>query len=158
MSNYRTHSLVNLLIALPLCIAGAALFTKYPTALIVTFVVAFVYGTLFMSPDMDLARQIPVKSIRGMFSIPFRTYSMVFKHRGLSHSLIFGTLTRVLWLAMYTIVVLYLVHLILPIKLPLKKWLLQYKPYYIAAFVGLFVADTCHLIMDFLHSYKIKRL
>ena len=158
MSNYRTHTLVNLLVALPLCVAGAALFTKLPTPLIATFVGCLVYGTLFMNPDMDLAHQIKLKSIRGLLSFPFRTYSMVFKHRGLSHSLVFGTLTRLLWVAMYAIAILYIVHKILPIALPLKKWLLHYKHYYAAGFVGFFVADLCHLIMDFLHSHKIKRL
>ncbi|MGE3954363.1 MAG: hypothetical protein AB7F31_04080 [Parachlamydiales bacterium] len=84
-----------------------------------------------MSPDVDLAYQIPLGSLRGVLSFPFHTYAFA---------------------------AFYLIHLTLGIKLSLKKWLLHYQPYFIAAFAGLFVADSCHLILDFLSSYRIKKL
>ncbi len=98
MSNYKKHTQFNLLIALPILLI-AAHFTLHPSYdLLITFAAVFSYTTLFMSPDMDLAHQIRFFSIRGFFSLPFRSYSKLFSHRGLSHHLLLGSLTRIAWL------------------------------------------------------------
>ena len=54
---------------------------------------------------MDLANKIKFRSWRGILTLPFRGYALFFRHRGISHSFLFGTLTRVLWLLLLFIVV-----------------------------------------------------
>lgn len=152
MSDYRTHTKVNLFIGLPILTAAAILLLHPPLTLLLLGLGTFVYGTLFMSPDVDLAYQTKLASVRGILSIPFRTYAMVFRHRGLSHSFFFGTLTRVLWLLMYVVIGLYIAYQIFPGKTDFLRFFLRYKPYLIWGFSGLFLADICHLLMDKWHS------
>jgi len=99
MSGYKTHSKFNLFIALPILLGAAFYFLHPPRNLMLTFAIVFSYSTLFMSPDMDLAYQIRLFSLRGLFSIPFRSYAQLFSHRGLSHNVLLGSVTRILWLA-----------------------------------------------------------
>jgi len=152
MSGYRTHTKVNLLITLPIATAAALLLLNPPLTLLLIGIGTFAYGTLFMSPDVDLAYQIKLVSIRGALSIPFRTYAMVFSHRGLSHSLLFGTLTRLAWLGIYVVLALYITHQVVPNKETFLHLFVRYKPYLLWGFAGLFLADASHLMMDKLHS------
>ena len=95
---YKEHAQFNLLIALPLLLAAGYFFLHPKRDLLLIFGGTFAYSTLFMNPDMDLANQIRLFSLRGFFSLPFRSYSKFFSHRGLSHNLLLGSATRILWL------------------------------------------------------------
>ena len=109
MSQYKTHSAFNCAL-LPFLI-GAMVFFFNPTFKnVVYFSAAFLYGTFLMNPDLDMAKKIKLFSLRGFFSIPFRSYSYVFKHRGISHSVLLGTLTRVIWLFLFVLGILYIVY------------------------------------------------
>lgn len=152
MPNYRTHSTINLLIALPLLAIVTIFLLHPPVALIVTGAACFAYGTLFMHPDVDLAHQIRLVSVRGVLSIPFRTYSMVFRHRGISHSLIFGTLTRLLWLGLYGIAIFYVAYQVVPSISSFMSFFHRYQPYLITGFLGFFLADLSHLLVDKISS------
>lgn len=156
MSGYRTHTKINLFVALPICTAAAILLLHPPLKLLLLGIGVFTYGTLFMSPDVDLAYQTKLMSVRGILSLPFRTYAMVFKHRGLSHSFFFGTLTRILWLLMYVLIGFYIAYECVPTKHSFLRFFFAYKPYLFWGFGGLFLADTGHLIMDRIHSAKAR--
>ena len=148
MAQYKTHTLFNLLLALPLFLA-ALFYLLHPKLYYeATFAGAFLYGTLFMSPDLDIANKIKLFSLRGFFSLPFRLYARVFKHRGLSHHVIFGTLTRVLWLAIAALGILYLVNQALPSRDSVMNLYQMYKPFIWYGLGGLFAADLCHLLLD----------
>ena len=84
MAMYKQHAQFNLFIALPILMGAMYYFLHPARDLMFTFAGTFAYSTLFMNPDMDLANQIRLMSIRGILSIPFRSYSKVFSHRGLS--------------------------------------------------------------------------
>ncbi len=148
MSNYKGHSYFNILLLLPIAVAVIYFFITKETAYIITFGCTFAYGTLFMSPDSDVANKIKLFSIRGFFSFPFRTYAGVFKHRGLSHSLLFGTLTRIAWLALYAIVVLFIIYKSTSDIEKFYLYLKQNRTYLIYGFAGLFLADIGHLSLD----------
>ncbi len=152
MSNFKTHTRINLILALPLLLGGAYYFFSPKPIELVTFGCCFIYGTLFMSPDVDLASQIKLFSIRGLFTLPFRSYALFFRHRGLSHSLIFGTLTRVIWLGLHALLFAYLVYQIQPDKQTFWKFIQYYKAYIIFGVSGLFLADTAHLAVDHLRG------
>jgi uncharacterized metal-binding protein len=98
MPAYRTHVTVNLFLGLPLGLAALKYTALSTPADMGAFTAAFIYGTLFLHPDMDLARNIRLFSLKGLLTLPFRPYSYLFRHRGISHMPIIGTLTRVLWL------------------------------------------------------------
>lgn len=99
MPAYRTHIAINLTLGLPLALAAL----KYSAALqpseLVAFTGAFIYGTFFLHPDLDIAHKIKPFSLKGLLTLPFRPYSWLFRHRGISHMPVIGTLTRVLWIA-----------------------------------------------------------
>lgn len=148
MSSYKSHNTFNVFLVLPLAAAGIYLYLKPTNLQLFIFIAVFVYGTFFMSPDMDLANKIKWFSLRGLFSIPFKTYSRVFKHRGFSHSLVFGTISRVLWLFGFVALILYLTGAFLAVK---AKTLLLYhahKKEFYYAFFGVFLSDIGHILLD----------
>ncbi len=148
MSQYKTHTKFNLLIALPLLLAGAYYFLNPSRELLITFGITFIYSTLFMNPDLDLAYHIRITSIRGLLSLPFRSYARVFKHRGLSHHILFGSATRILWLALWAAVIFLLVYQTLPDKGTLLKYYLRHQSYILYGFAGICFADWGHLLLD----------
>lgn len=108
-----------------------------------TFILTFTYCTLFMNPDLDLVHNIKVLSIRGILSLPFRFYSRIFKHRGISHSLIFGSLTRILWLGGIALVI----YQALPSSRNMN-YCHSYKYFIWYAAAGVCLADWGHLLLD----------
>ena len=148
MAQYKTHAKFNLFIALP-CLAIACYYLFHPSWTLLSFFSGcFAYGTLFMSPDMDLAHQIKFFSIRGILTSPFRLYSKLFSHRGLSHSILFGTLTRLLFLASISLLILYLINQTLPSTDTFLSFLKTHQNYLSYSLAGLFLADLCHLLLD----------
>jgi len=155
MSQYKTHSEFNCVL-LPFLI-GAIVFFFNPTfKTLIYFSFAFLYGTFFMSPDLDLARKIKLFSLRGFFSIPFRSYSYIFKHRGISHSVLFGTVTRIAWLFLFILGVLYVIYKKSVTQKDLALFLKTHQEILTYIFFGLFAADLGHLFLD-KRLFKRKR-
>lgn len=148
MANYKTHSVFNLCCALPALVAAAYYYIYPPYVLLVTFVITFVYCTLFMNPDLDLAHKIRLFSLRGILTLPFRLYSVIFSHRGISHSLLFGSLTRIGWLAGMSLLVFYLLHQTLPASRDFYAYYRMYKYYIWYGAAGVCLADWSHLLLD----------
>ena len=145
MPSYRTHVRLNLFFALPLfcyeiltkeCLADAACFS-----------LGFTYSTFFLHPDLDLARQIKLFSLKGLLTLPFRPYSWLFHHRGISHWPLIGTMTRVLWLGAILGIVLHLIDTKMPV--------LHLNPALLWMLAGLSAADLMHFALDWFE--KIRR-
>lgn len=152
MSNYAGHARFNLLLLLPIA-GSAAYFLGLPLPSILLAAGAFAYGTLFMSPDLDLAYQIRLASLRGILSIPFRSYARLFSHRGLSHSILFGTATRLIWLLLFILLALFFWNLVAPLvhlrpSRPFEETLRHYQPQLLCCLAGLLLADWGHLLLD----------
>lgn len=144
MSNYKGHATINLLFFLPVLLGIMWTFFSKNQYDLMIFGGSFAYGTLFMSPDLDMANKIKLFSVRGVLSLPFRSYAKVFSHRGVSHSIFFGTLTRVLWLFAFFLLIAYLFS-------STKQFhynLIAYKQELIFALSGLFLADAGHILVD----------
>ncbi|MDP1609276.1 MAG: DUF2227 family putative metal-binding protein [Chlamydiales bacterium] len=154
MSSYKTHVTFNLCLALPAAIAGIYYIYAPPTHFLVTFISAFFYGTCFMNPDLDLIHQIKLFSLRGFLTLPFRFYSKFFKHRGLSHSLLFGTATRILWLSGMALLLFYLVYQTVPSQKTFLSYFSDYKLYALYGLAGIILADWCHLALDHQKTFK----
>ncbi len=148
MSNYKGHCSFNICVALPVLVAAQFYFLHPQPFLLYTFMGAFVYTTFFMSPDLDLVHNIKLRSLRGFFSIPFRAYSQLFKHRGISHSFFWGSLTRIAWLGGLGLLVFFLVYQTLPSEAYFKFYWKAYKPILLYGFAGICLADWSHLLLD----------
>ncbi len=137
MPSYRTHVSVNLFVGLPLSLAALKYTVQSTPTDIASFAFAFAYGTLFLHPDLDLARNIRLFSLKGLLTLPFRPYSYLFRHRGISHMPLIGTLTRILWLLalLYPLGYLY----------PVLSWS---QPYLWFGIAGFAVADLFHVFLD----------
>ncbi|MCB1110968.1 MAG: DUF2227 family putative metal-binding protein, partial [Chlamydiia bacterium] len=123
-------------------------FLHPPRDLMLTFAGTFAYTTLFMSPDMDLATNIRLKSIRGVLSLPFRSYAKVFSHRGLSHHPIFGSFTRIVWLLAWGALAFLIVYKSLPSQKSLLKFYKLHEMFILYALGGICFADWGHLLLD----------
>ena len=148
MSNYKGHCSFNILLTLPVLIV-AGYFLLHPNwEWSLTFSLAFLYGTFFMSPDLDLAEKIRLFSLRGFLTLPFRSYSKFFHHRGLSHSILFGTLTRILWLSLWAVILFFVIYQSLPSTKPIIASFQAHKWFFIYGISGLFAADISHILLD----------
>jgi uncharacterized metal-binding protein len=148
MSSYKGHCFFNILLTLPAMIAAQYYLLHPKPVLLFTFVTTFLYTTFFMSPDLDLVHNIKLFSLRGFFSIPFRAYSKIFKHRGISHSFIFGSLTRIAWLVGIGCLFFYCVYRTFPTQASFLHYWHCYRPFCLYALAGICIADWSHLLLD----------
>ncbi len=140
MPSYKTHIALNLSLGLPLSLAALKYTVQLTPYEMASFALAFVYGTYFLHPDMDLARNIRLFSLKGLLTLPFRPYSYLFRHRGISHMPIIGTLTRVIWLLVFLWTLFTLLKWVFPID-----W---NQPYLWFGLAGLAIADLFHVVLD----------
>jgi uncharacterized metal-binding protein len=166
MPSGKTHDLITLILAAPTA-ALAYYFTRDWAATIVT-TAAMIFGGFMFGPDLDIqsrqyARWGPLKFL-------WWPYKIILPHRSrLSHSILLGTLIRVVYfLAAVTLVLtlalyardVYLrggeagvsgvsdaVSRVWEIFTPIKRI------YLIAAFAGLWVGATSHTVADLLGSF-----
>lgn len=68
---------------------------------LMTFGAAYLSASLLLTPDLDL-RHNDTRKRWGLLGFIWVPYSKMFKHRGLSHSLMFGMLTRIGYLSLLT--------------------------------------------------------
>ncbi|NGX32671.1 MAG: hypothetical protein K1060chlam4_00721 [Candidatus Anoxychlamydiales bacterium] len=150
MAQYKTHSTFNIFLALPLFLWAIVYFFHPQLNLIITFSACFAYATLFMNPDQDITNKIKLFSIRGFLTLPFRGYSLIFKHRGISHSFILGTTTRVLWLGGFFYGILYVLDK--PFFKRNELIAILKSDHFLYGFSAIILADFCHLLLDFKHK------
>jgi len=148
MALYKTHTKLNLLICLPITLGICVYLLQTEPRLLLVFSGCFIYGTLYMSPDLDLAKSIKLFSLRGFLTLPFRGYSRLFRHRGLSHNLFLGTATRLGYLALVVLLFTYFVLKIPYFHQDVWHCYLNNKPYFQYGFLGLFLADAFHILVD----------
>lgn len=142
MPKYKTHVSVNLFLGLPLSLAAMKYTVQSAPQDTLIFAGAFIYGTFFLHPDVDLARKIRLFSLKGLFTFPFRSYSLFFRHRGISHTPVIGTLTRILWLIGFCWIVFFCFNWAFPDLAKLET------SYLCFGVCGLIIADLFHFILD----------
>ncbi|HEV3269026.1 MAG TPA: DUF2227 family putative metal-binding protein [Candidatus Rhabdochlamydia sp.] len=152
MANYKIHTGFNLFLMLPILIGLGYYFLQPSEKALIIFTATFIYATLFMSPDLDLVHKIKLFSLRGLLTLPFRGYSKIFKHRGISHSLLLGSFTRIIWLSS----LLFLFSFSFSFSENLLSFYKHFKTYFIYALIGICLADWSHLLLDVKKTRKIK--
>lgn len=147
MPLYKTHIKFNIFLLFLILPAMYFIF-HIKTTFIIIFTLSFIYSTLFMNPDVDICDKIKLFSIKGFFTIPFRLYAKVFKHRKTSHHIIFGTISRIGFLLILFFLIIFLLDLTPLLKIPFLNFLKTYKTYILYSILGIFVADFLHIILD----------
>jgi uncharacterized metal-binding protein len=155
MSNGKGHDRFNLLFGAVAC--GVILGVTQDLILALIFGAGVVIATLFFSPDTDI---MPKKRAH-IFRFFLFPYSIIFKHRGISHSFWVGTLTRVLYGIIFTGIIIFVMNKMGVVSFDSANYFTgilhffldfnyQLLPYKILTwfFAGLFFADSCHLFLD----------
>lgn len=149
MPSGKTHTAVELTL-------GPALGAAYYVALrpgtveLAVFAGAYLFSSLLLSPDLDLHKNA-ARRRWGPLGFLWAPYSKVFKHRGLSHSLVLGPLTRLVYLGLVFGAViggLRALGFALPEKLP---FLLDPRVL-LALGIGLYLPNVLHVLLDRLVS------
>ncbi|MBP9840808.1 MAG: DUF2227 family putative metal-binding protein [Simkaniaceae bacterium] len=149
MPNYQTHSIANLILVLPLSIWSAYHFFAPNQEEVATFAGCFIYTTLFMSPDVDLASKNKLLSLKGILTLPFHLYARLFSHRGLSHMPVIGTLTRLLYLFFLFLIIYTLYYETAPSFSKIHAFIHSYSSLFFSGFLGACIADIAHEGLDF---------
>ncbi len=140
-----------------------------------SFIFGYIFGTIWLTPDLDLPQSRPFQRW-GYISILWIPYTKLFKHRSIfTHLPILGLAIRLLYLGIivailyYGILALFLIidevldSNITPIVYETIQKYLQSGSNYIDLhdfILGLFIADTLHIILDYSTTYfnKAKKL
>jgi len=157
MSMYKGHTRFQLFVAFLLLLIIVYLLMRPHLYFMITFASVFAYSTLFMSPDLDLAYQIRLFSVRGFFSIPFRSYAKFFSHRGLSHNFFLGSATRILWLLGWFTLIFLVLYKTLPTQSTFLNFYKIYQPYILYSLAAICLADWSHLLLDY-QEKQIQKL
>ena len=147
MASGKTHRLVNVTASIvPAALAAAYFWGDYSVGQwqsVGALVGGYFLSTVGVHPDQDIARRTfsERSGLWGGFlhywSLP---YGWMFKHRGISHEHVVGTVTRVLFMGLW----------MLPL-IPLLVFTIDWKivaPYCGWVFLGLTVADSMHIAAD----------
>lgn len=155
MANGRTHDQVNLLLGS--LSSGLLLGLEIKWQIVLTFSIGWLLSTFVFSPDTDLNP----KKRTGLLGVFLYPYSVLFKHRGLSHSFFLGTLTRVVYCLIIFSGLVAVFHQMGYISLNFTSFWLDFwtfiKSYDAGQLVyqlltwlvlGIFLADMTHLVLD----------
>ena len=150
MANGKTHDRVNMLIGT--VIVGTMIGFTNPWQIVFSFSTGWLVATYVFTPDLDVGP----KNRKSLFGVVLYPYSIFFKHRGLSHSLFFGTLSRVTYVALVTLVF-YFIFLsggleqtggtVVSLIKGYNYNIIFYKAF-TWVFIGMLGADLCHILVD----------
>ncbi len=162
----KTHDGINLFVGM--IITGFLIGFGFGVFSWPSFIIGWLFSTLLFSPDTDL---MPKKR-SGLLQFFLYPYSIIFKHRGLSHGLLLGTLTRVTYGIILGGILVFVLSKMgyLAIEAEgywrgLFEFVSEYsyqQPIYKSVtwlYLGLASADACHIFIDKLSSMftKLKR-
>lgn len=115
------------------------------------FVGAYLFSTLFLSPDLDL-RKCDSRKNWGALGILWEPYSRLFAHRGLSHSLIWGTSTRIIYLLALSLLTYSTCALFFAWPVfdghRLWQWMENHSLECLTIYLGLYLPNLIHTLAD----------
>jgi uncharacterized metal-binding protein len=99
MPSGKVHLRIELVIFAVCLVFGVVLWLRAQVSgiLIVIFLFSYLFSSLFFSPDLDL-RQSRAAQRWGIGRVVWIPYARIFRHRALSHHIVYGPLTRILYL------------------------------------------------------------
>lgn len=167
MSKGRFHDKANLFTGAIL--TGILVGLERSWFIVIPFVAGYLLATLIFSPDTD----VMPKKRTALLQFVLYPYSILFKHRGLSHSILFGTLLRFIYgLVIFGIMIFVLGKMgyieyqgedyLKFLKNYIQNWDFNILSYKMVTwlFIGMFMADIHHYFVDGISSFwkKLKRI
>lgn len=158
MASGRTHDVVNLL-ALP-----PAIYYLQPSDFI-AFTSGYLVGTFFLTPDNDIYLSKPNKRWK-ILRILWYPYTRIFKHRGVSHIPIYGTVFKIIYLLTIFFLLLFALKHFLDYLYPDKHFIsisfsslkeFFSSPFVLSFFIGIVLAEMVHIFTDIIYS-NFKKL
>lgn len=147
MPSGRTHLRFELA-TLPLWTIGGAIL-RVPWEELVAFTLSYLGASLLLSPDLDLAGSAPARRW-GPLRFLWRPYVWIFRHRGLSHSILLGPLTRLLYLGLLG----FLVWIALYLAFGIRVGWHPPRPTLVAAVAtGIYFSNFLHVLLDRIVSW-----
>lgn len=145
MPSGKTHAQFELL-ALPVIWIGFYYWNTLSPLEAGIFSLAYLFSSRFLSPDLDLKANSARKRW-GPLGFIWGPYARAFKHRGASHSLVVGPLTRLVYLAMiFGLVAVGLSYIGLALPATAPEWV---TPRTIGVVVaGLYTPNVLHVLLD----------
>ena len=156
MASGRTHDIVNL------SFLPVAVYYLKPQDFL-GFTAGYLVGTFLLSPDLDLRNSKPARRWK-LFKLFWYPYTKIFKHRGVSHIPILGSIIRLFYVSFLMVFPL-VVYLFInnPAKLDdirydvLDKTIFWLKnPFIISFFIGIVLSEIVHVITDMIYSTMKK--
>lgn len=147
MPGFRTHTTLNL-IALGAVSATWLRQGVVAPELAGIFAASFVVATVFLSPDLDLKHSSPTRNW-GPLRYLWRPYQWMFKHRGMSHSVLFSSVTRIAYLLGVGAAIGALIIIASAAEPPsLGDELWTHRMSLSAVGAGIFLSDLAHITAD----------
>lgn len=108
------------------------------------FLGSYLFSSLFLSPDLDLKRSDPFRRW-GIARVLWVPYARLFRHRALSHHIIFGPLTRIAYLGgIVSLVLIAIMHLTgWQVRFSVPQWQVI-----VALLCGLYLPNQIHTLAD----------
>ena len=117
------------------------------------FLSAYLFSSLFLSPDLDLHNSRATKRW-GIARALWLPYAWVFRHRAVSHHLLLGPLTRIAYLGGILLLLLWVMSFLTgrSLRPALPSWSI-----FVAAICGLYLPNQIHIVVDRLVSFHRHR-
>ncbi|TNF30302.1 MAG: hypothetical protein EP319_05510 [Deltaproteobacteria bacterium] len=165
MASGKFHDKVNL--GTGAILTGLLIGLERSFPVVISFVIGWLFATLIFSPDTD----VMPKKRSGVLQFFLYPYSILFKHRGLSHMILVGTILRIVYGLIVFSIMLFVLngmghisfgasHFFSGVFDFLKAFdyhLIQYK-IFVWLFIGMVGADLCHIFFDKITSFLKKIL
>lgn len=135
---------------LPLFLLLSHLWITSDITTISVFSTAYFLSSLFLSPDLDL-RANSSRRRWGQLGWLWALYAKLFKHRGVSHSITWGLLTRLAYLGAL-IASVGIVYQQIGLVIPLQEIPEIRIDYWLALILGLYVPNLLHILLDHIMS------
>jgi uncharacterized metal-binding protein len=126
-------------------IVGAGLVRReaLPAGSLVAFSCGLAFSMVFLSPDLDLARSGPMRRW-GRLAFLWWPYAKLFRHRGISHHVLWGPVTRLVYLALVAGGIAAAVGALIGRPLRLGRWPVDGW----AVLAGVYVPNVAHAMVD----------
>ncbi|MCB9062318.1 MAG: DUF2227 family putative metal-binding protein [Halobacteriovoraceae bacterium] len=165
MANGKTHDKFSLFIG-AIC-TGILLGLERSINLVLAFTAGWLFATLIFSPDTDV---MPKKRTHVLRFILY-PYSIMFKHRGISHMIFWGTLSRILYGVVFFGVMTFILNKMGYIEQSAEKYMAslwkflknfdyseeKYK-LIVWPYIGMLLADLCHIFLDQITDFRNRFL
>jgi len=166
MAKGTTHDKINFSVLILLLAISYFHFHFRNFLLLSVFGLSYLFGTLYLSPDLDMENTLPYRRW-GKIKFIWYLYSKIIPHRSpLSHSFFLGTLLRLTWfLGILFLSGFFLVWILnlfsigdclqayMDTWVSIKSFFLLNKKLFYAILSGLFLASLLHQIVDIIWSF-----